>query len=275
MNQSRTLTESRSVTKLFDLSDRVALVTGGAGWLGSAISEALIEQGAQIVVASRNLDACTKFVSNMKDKHPGINKISAQQLDITDDESVQKCFSQIKENCGRLDILVNNAFSGKQSKFSDTTSEQWDELFGSTLTGYFRCTKEAVKLMEAQGSGSIINLSSMYGIVSPDPAAYDGTEFISSPAYGAAKAGVIQLTKYVACFYGKFGIRANAISPGPFPQDSVQESKAFADKLSSKTAFGRLGRPDELKGAIAFLASDASSYVTGHNLVVDGGWTAR
>ncbi len=269
------MSKSITVEKLFDLSDRVALVTGGAGWLGSALSEALIEQGAHVVVASRNLEACSKFVSTMKEKHPELKKINAHQLDITSDESVQSCFSWIKENCGRLDILVNNAFSGNQMRLEATSSEQWDALFSSTLTGYFRCTKEAINLMETQKKGSIISLSSMYGMVSPDPAAYDGTEFISSPAYGAAKAGVIQLTKYVACFYGKFGIRANTISPGPFPQDSVLDAKEFADKLSSKTAFGRLGKPDELKGAVAFLASDASSYVTGHNLVVDGGWTAR
>jgi len=267
------MTTTKSVLELFDLSGRVALVTGGAGWLGKAITESLVEQNARVIVASRNIQSCSQFVKSLNSQFPKAD-VNAISLDITCDKSVESCFDWITENFQKLDILVNNAHSGNQVRLETTSANEWNALLNASLTGYFRCSKAAIHLMQKHKSGSIINMSSMYGIVSPDPVVYEGTDFINSPAYGAAKAGIIQLTKYSACFFGKDGIRVNAISPGPFPQDSVQETKAFADKLVSKTALGRLGRPDDLKGAVVFLASDASSYVTGHNLVVDGGWTA-
>jgi gluconate 5-dehydrogenase len=128
--------------------------------------------------------------------------------------------------------------------------------------------------MKRQNAGSIINIASMYGIVSPNPALYRGTEFFNPANYGSGKAAIIQFSRYTACFFAKYGIRVNAISPGAFPNQKVQKDQIFLERLCEKVPLGRIGQPEELKGAVVFLASRAASYITGINLVVDGGWTA-
>ena len=154
------------------------------------------------------------------------------------------------------------------------TVEDWQYGIEGTINGVFRCTKAVLPIMKKNNSGSIINISSMYGIVSPDPSIYENNNFNNPPSYGAGKAAIIQFTRYSACYLSKNGIRVNAISPGPFPNQDVQKNHDFISKLEKKTPIGRIGHPNEIKGAIVFLASNASSYVTGENIHVDGGWTS-
>jgi NAD(P)-dependent dehydrogenase (short-subunit alcohol dehydrogenase family) len=255
------------------LKGKVAVVTGGAGWLGTPICETLAELGATVFIASRN----TSGHDSAKDLIARLNpeaKIESVELDISKQESVSDCFANVIKQAGRIDVLINNAYSGEAASFDDTTLEQWQEVMDIGLTGYFLCIKEAAAHMQKARSGNIINVASMYGMVSPDFRVYKDTPFSSSPAYGAAKAGVIQLTKYTACSLAAHNIRVNAVSFGPFPSEQVCDHAVFNSRLVEKTPLGRTGSPWEVKGALAFLATDASSFVTGQNIVVDGGWTA-
>ncbi len=253
-----------SVLDSFKLDGKVAIVTGGYGHLGRAFVEALHEAQAKVYVAARNKD---RFLDVFKDT----KNVEFVYLDILDTNSIKKAFSFVYNENGKIDILVNNAVSlDFGSAFMD--DETWNKGIDGVLNSVFRCIREVVPYMK-KGS-SIINISSMYGMVSPDFRIYNGFEqFMSPPHYGAAKAGVIQLTRYYAIKLANKGIRVNCISPGPFPSKFVQKFDGFVENLKSKVPLGRIGEPKELKGALVFLASDASSFITGHNLVVDGGWT--
>jgi gluconate 5-dehydrogenase len=171
---------------------------------------------------------------------------------------------------------VNNAFFGYEGKNEKNIPAMPEEMWAMGIEGtanvVFRCIRSAASLMKK--GGSIINISSIYGIVSPDPSIYGTSGFNNPPAYGAGKAAVLQFTRYAACHLASKGIRVNSISPGAFPNKEVQENKKFISNLKRKIPLGRIGEPEDLAGAVVFLASDASSYVTGSNIVVDGGWTA-
>ncbi|MEB3102225.1 SDR family NAD(P)-dependent oxidoreductase [Ferviditalea candida] len=258
--------------KLFDLTGKNAIITGGAGYLGKSISESLSEAGANVFVASRDLEKCTAWASQLSGKTR--NYAEGRRLDISDELSIQSCFEDIYARFGTIDILVNNSSFSSPGKVEELTEKAWNDGIDGTLNGVFRCTKYALSYMMAQRKGVILNVASMYGVVSPNPEIYGTTGFDNPANYGAGKAGIIQFTKYVACHYGRFGIRCNAISPGPFPQEDVQKNPWFMEQLSRKTPLGRIGRPDELKGAVVFLSSEASSYITGQNICADGGWTA-
>lgn len=259
---------SPSLASLLNLGGKVAVVTGGAGWLGSAITEVLHELGATVFVASRDGKRAEPLLERLGER------IHHVALDAADESSINAGFDQIAEAAGRLDILVNNSYAGSVSSLADTGLEQWESNLKNGATGAFLCIKRAAGLMKMGGNGgSIINIASMYGMVSPNPSIYEGTPFQSSPAYGAAKAAVLQLTRYAATELARDNIRVNAISPGPFPGEQAQENEQFMRALASKNPMGRIGAPWEIKGAVAFLATGASSYVTGQNIVVDGGWT--
>jgi NAD(P)-dependent dehydrogenase (short-subunit alcohol dehydrogenase family) len=262
-----------SLQSLFDLKGKVAVVTGGAGWLGTAISEALSELGAFVVIASRSPSKTEELVTRL---NQAADEVRARhvQLDITQENSIKRCFAEVASAQHRLDVLVNNSYSGTIASLMDTTPERWQSNMDTGLAGPFMCLREAVPLMKAGGRGSVINIASMYGMVSPDQRIYANTGFQSSPAYAAAKAGLIQLTRYAACELAPDNVRVNAISPGAFPSTETQKHLKFIKSLSAKAPMGRIGKPYELKGAVAFLASDASSFVTGQNIAVDGGWTA-
>jgi gluconate 5-dehydrogenase len=260
------------VNDLFNLNGKVAIVTGGTGYLGSSISEGLLESGATVFITSRNYDKCKNAVKILKEKNFG--NIYGVQLDITSMESTIECMEKIINEAGRIDILVNNAHLSAGNKLEDMSELQWIEGVNGTLNGVFRTTRAVIPIMKKEKQGSIINISSMYGIVSPNPSVYENTNFYNPANYGAGKAGIIQFTKYTACILAKEGIRVNSISPGPFPNEEVQKNKMFISRLSDKVPLGRIGQPKELKGSVIFLASNASSYITGTNLIVDGGWTA-
>lgn len=261
-----------NVLESFRLEGRIAVVTGGKGHLGTAISEALAEAGAVVIVASRSADAGPDLRAG-QDVQTTL-RIQGRHLDVSSRESVRSCFYGIFEQHGRLDILVNNAFYGASAPLEGMSDEQWLVGLDGILGSVFRCMSEAVPIMRKAGGGRILNIASMYGLVSPDDRVYPDQKFASPPNYGAAKAGVIQLTRHAACHLSRHNIRVNALSPGAFPSPAVQQRTDFITNLANKAPMARIGHPEELKGAVVYLCSDASSFVTGHNLVVDGGWTA-
>jgi len=251
----------------FLLNKKVSVVTGGYGHLGVKISEALMDAGSVVVVAGKDEDKFNKVFG----KTEGIYFV---KTDISSTNSIKKSFKKIKKDFNKIDILVNNAFYSKGASAEKISDNDWNYSVDGTLNSVFRCIREVMPYMKRAKTGNIINISSMYGVVSPDFGVYkNAPHFINAPQYGASKAGVIQLTRYYAVYLAKFGIRVNCVSFGPFPSDGVQKDKAFVEKLAQKTPLGRIGDAEEIKCPIIFLASPASSYVTGHNLIVDGGWT--
>jgi len=263
------------IKDLFSLEGKVAVVTGGAGHLGSAMSEGLAEAGAHVVIVSRSVDKCRKRAEKISRDNP---EAFAVQTDVTDKASVRNMVDETMKKFGRFDILVNDAGGTTSSLLEDMPLEEWNQCLSVYLTGTFLCTQAVVEVMRKGGGGSIINISSMYGMVAADSRLYEdlggGHGFLSPPHYPAAKGGVIQFTRFCASYLAKDKIRVNTISPGAFPNLDFDKHREFIDRLSRKNMLNRIGRPWELKGAVLFLSSEASSYVTGQNIVVDGGWTA-
>lgn len=258
-----------SLAELFSLEGRVALVTGGGGYLGRAMSEALAELGARVVVASRNAAHCRKVAEELGEGH------LALRLDIASADSVREVVAEVIERTGRVDVLVNNAYSGPLKRIDDTTEDDFAESLRNGVTSYFVAAQACWRFMREHGGGSIINIASMYGMVGSYPDAYEGTTGCSPPNYHATKGAVIHLTRHLAVYWAPDGVRVNCLSPGPFPHPSTEETiPEMVRRLKTKSPMGRMGRRWEVKGAVALLATDAGSYITGHNLVVDGGWTA-
>ncbi len=250
------------------LTGRVALVTGGYGHLGRAMSEALAELGATVVVGARRQE---KFAQAFPQSEPG--KIVFQKLDISSAASIRQAFQKVAHDWGHIDVLVNNAIALPYDR-QCVIGLDWHLGIDGILSSTFLCIREVIPYMKAQGQGSILNIGSMYGLLSPYFSLYEDTPGLSSPAcYGAAKAGVIQLTKYFAVSLAPYHIKVNCISPGAFPSPEIQKQENFVGKLINKIPMRRLGNPDDLKGVVGFLASDASAYLTGQNIIVDGGWT--
>lgn len=261
------------MNNLFDLTGRAAVVIGGAGYLGRSICEILAQYGASLTIASRDVERCRFLADELSEKY----KIDAagEYVDILDTDSIRYLFRTAANRLGKTDILINNAYISVSKPLERMTDELWNQGIEGTVGGVFRCVREVLPDMIERNYGKIINIASMYGVMAPNPAVYGGNSKIGSPVcYGAGKAAVIQLTKHIAAYYGKQGILANCISPGSFPHTDVQENQDFMRKLGDKTMLGRIGHPEELKGAVVFLASDASSYLTGQNLCIDGGATS-
>lgn len=256
--------------KLFDLTGRNVAITAGHSHLGKAMSQALIDFGATVFILSRDEEKFNNVFSG------NTRKLIFQECDISSSKSIQNAMQQIYRTGGSLDGLINNAnYTKTDSHPLALSDESWTVTMDGVLNSIYRCIREATPLMEKSGGGSVVNISSMYGLISPDFRIYsDNPEMINPPHYGAAKAGVIQMGRYFSELLGEKGIRVNTISPGAFPTKIIQQKKIFIQNLEKKTALGRIGSPDDIQGAAVYLISDASSYVTGHNLVVDGGWTA-
>jgi|APSaa5957512535_1039671.scaffolds.fasta_scaffold45160_2 NAD(P)-dependent dehydrogenase (short-subunit alcohol dehydrogenase family) len=258
--------------KLFNLDGKVAIVTGGTGHLGKSMAEGLAEMGAHVFITSREKSKALETKNSFSEDI--IDRIDVEELDILSLDSIKKCFNRIKNNSNKIDILVNNAGNIPSGNYENMSEKVWNDGMDGLINGVFRCTKEIIPIMEQNGESSIINIASMYGVVSPDPSIYEESGFNSLPNYGASKAAIIQYTKYLACHLGGKQIRVNSISPGPFPKEEVQKNVEFINQLKKKVPMGRIGLPEELKGVVVFLASNASSYITGENILVDGGWTS-
>jgi gluconate 5-dehydrogenase len=257
----------------FDLKDKAILITGGYGHLGKAITESLLFHGAEVYVLGRDYD---KFSGVFLENNTNNGLIHFQFCDISDPNSIAHAFKAVYEKTNKIDVLINNAYYNKGTSPETMKDEEWLAGIDGTLNSVFRCMQEVIPYFKIKNKGKIINVSSMYGVIAPDFEIYnDYPEYLNPANYGAAKAGVIQLSKYYASFFGKFGVNVNSITPGPFPSYKVQESEGFINELRKKTCLNRIGKPEDLAGAFVFLASDTSDFITGQNIIVDGGWTAR
>ena len=268
-----------SVQELFSLKDKVAIVTGALGLIGKHHCHALAEAGASVVVCDLNEVECADFASSLSVLSLGIS------ADITDKKSVVKLKGKVISNYGKIDILVNNAaindkFEDPQAALTESMFENYPvEMFKRSLdvnvTGMFLCSQVIGTEMAERGNGTIINIASTYGVVAPDQSIYKNDKgeqtFYKSAAYPVTKGAVISFTKFLAAYWGNKGVRVNTLSPG-----GVQDNQDgfFIKNYSGKTPLGRMAHPTDYKGALVFLASDASNYMTGANLIVDGGWTA-
>ena len=262
-------------TPLFDLSGRVAIITGGAGLLASEHALALSEFGATIVLADFNEEKCTTAVDELQKQDV---KAVAKFCDVTKKESWEKLLSDVLHEFGKVDILINNAGFTNQSKsanfdasFENFPIEDWNAIMNVNLTGAFLGCQVIGKQMLQQGKGSIINIASLYGVVSPNHNIYPGTGISQPVAYSVSKHGVVALTKYVATLWASKGVRVNALTPGGIFND---HKGLFLERFKQLNPIGRMSDKTELRGGIVYLASDASSHVVGHNLIIDGGWTA-
>ena len=253
----------------FALKGRIAVVTGGAGpQFGSSISEALAEAGATVVVASRDLDNNRRFVEGLNGQ--GYSAYP-EELDITDTDSIDILKQRVMDRFGRVDILVNSAVVGRGGGFDEQTPDYWAASAQGNMVGLFALCKAFVPEMADQGSGSIINISSIYGVVANDPGLYEETGMKQPPDYTFVKGGMINFTRYLATYFGKQGVRANCICPGGYFNE---QASPFLRRYEHRVPLGRMLDNEDLKGTVVFLASDASRYVTGATLMVDGGWTA-
>lgn len=263
----------------FSLNDRVAVVTGAAGLLGRKHCSALAQAGAIVYACDNQAAQVRKLTDHLGPQHAGA------YVDVTDPESIMELRDMIINEHGRIDILVNNAAmndavespisSAEQSAFEQYPVQLFRRVMEVNVTGTFLMCQIIGSIMAQQGSGSIINIGSTYGVVAPDQRLYqdsNGAQLMyKSSAYPASKGAVVMLTKYLATYWGTAGVRANVLSPGGVQNG---QSEVFQQKYSQRTPMGRMAMPGDYEGALVFLASDASAYMTGHNLIVDGGWTA-
>ncbi len=257
------------VQELFDLSGEVAIITGGAGKLGYQMATALAEAGANIVIASRDKNSCEKAAKSIAKL--GVSAM-AIPMDVTNQQQVSSGIASMVKKMGKVDILVNNAGMTRKALLDTADLMTWRKVIETNLTGVFLCSQAAAKFMMAKKKGKIINIASIYGMAGVDQRLYEASPNAvpGSVPYTASKGGVINLTRDMAVYLAPYNIYVNAISPGGFRSEQDEE---FLKRYCYRTPLGRMGEEDDLKGAIVFLASKASDYVTGHNLVVDGGWT--
>jgi NAD(P)-dependent dehydrogenase (short-subunit alcohol dehydrogenase family) len=264
---------------LFNLEGKTAIVTGALGLIGKQHCIALAEAGANVVVADIDQEKVVAFAQTLGDKHVGM------ATNVIDEVNLKAVRAVVMRKYGSIDILVNNAaindmfenpaLAAEQSKFENYPLEMWKKSLDVNVTGVFLCAQVFGTPMAEQGKGSIINVASTYGIVGPDQSIYrneNGEQaFYKSASYPTTKGAVINFTRFLAAYWGQKGVRVNTLSPGGVENN---QNDWFVENYSKKTLLGRMAAPTDYQGALVFLASDASSYMTGANLVVDGGWTA-
>lgn len=265
---------------LFDLTGKVAIVTGGAGLLGQVFCQALVTAGADVAIIDidkNKADETARKISKEQNQ-----KVLAFACDITSPDSVVTMVEDVVDRLGRIDILLNNAASKGSNldqffaEFENYSLQTWREVMAVNVDGLFLVAQSVGNQMKAQGGGSIIQISSIYGVVAPDQRIYEGSEYngraINTPAiYSVSKAAVIGLTSYLSTYWADSKIRVNTLTPGGIASGQNSE---FNKKYSNRVPLGRMGEATELVGALIYLASDASSYVTGQNIIVDGGLSA-
>lgn len=244
---------------MFSVKDKVIVITGGNGLLGKEIVRTLRENNAYAIALDINVD-----------RNDDLN----MHVDITNENSVKDVIKRIVDIHGRIDGWVNNAYPRTKdwgSRMEDVTVDSWRQNVDMHLNGYFTCCKYILEQMKIQQSGSLINMSSIYGLVGPDFTVYEGTDLTNAVAYSAIKGGLNNLTRYLAAYYGPDQVRVNTVSPGGIFDN---QPEVFVKNYCKKVPMKRMGDPKDIVAAVYYLLSDEASYITGHNLVVDGGWTA-
>ncbi len=274
-------------SNLFSVAGKVAVLTGASGFLGRTFARTLLANGARVVALGRS--ERLQREAEVWAREFGTGSISIYRVDMYDIAALSQILDRIAAEEKSIDILVNNAhelgpgtgFNIPEGSLDNATMDTWMRNLTGGVYWAALTTQRLGAQMKKQGSGSIINISTMYALVAPRPQLYAGTEFINPPGYSASKAALLSFTRYVASFWGMHGIRANAILPGPFSNtediegaNTVEPSNPFLQRLRDNTCLGRTGRPHDLAGALLFLASNASSFMTGQAITIDGGWTA-
>ena len=265
----------KSIEQLMDLSGRKALLTGGGGYIGLAAAESLIELGAKVAIVDKDVDTCERRVAELN-LYRADSALSLP-CDLLNELATRAMVQNAVKQMNGLDILIHCAayvgtteVPGWAVPFEQQTVAAWDAAMRVNLTAAFVLAQEARGLLAASKRGSIIFFSSIYGVVGPDMSLYEGTEMITPTGYGASKGALLQLTRYLASLFAP-AVRVNAISPGGVWRGQPQN---FRERYEARTPLNRMAVEEDMKGAVAYLASDLSAYVTGHNLIVDGGWTA-
>ena len=258
----------KPLERQFDLTGKVALITGASGHLGRAMATALAEAGASVVVASREQRRAEEVVDGL----PGAGVHHAVVIDYLDEASIDAGFDDAVRQAGSIDILVNNGHAALPGDWTDVSGADFNRQLANA-TGYFLLSRRLRDHVVAEEkSASIVMLGSMYGVVGSYPEVYRGITPVSPVAYHALKGGIVHMTRHLAVAWAADRIRVNCLGPGPFPGPAAPAQ--LVERLKTKSPLGRMGRPDELKGPLLLLVSDAGSYMTGHHLLVDGGWTA-
>jgi NAD(P)-dependent dehydrogenase (short-subunit alcohol dehydrogenase family) len=274
-----------SAQNLFSLEGKTVLLTGATGFLGRTMSHALLSNGATLLTLGSSARVETQ--AEALRGQWGQDRVHGYRADLYDIPAVEQVLARINREHASVDVIVNNAhelgprtgFNVPEGHLEDATFDGWMRNLTGGVYWAAVITQRIGVGMKTRQRGSIVNISTMYAAVAPSPQLYAGTNFINPPGYSASKAALLAFTRYTASFWGPYGVRANAILPGPFSNteettgNSVAEGDPFLERLKSRTALGRLGKAAELAGALLFLASDASSFVTGQALTVDGGWT--
>ena len=264
----------RTIKELMDLRGRVAVITGGAGHIGFAIGESLAELGANVVVLDLNLENCEQ-VSQQLGKQFKVETL-ALSIDLANEDELKSIPGKVLDRFGRLDVLVNcaamvgtSALTGWAVPFSQQSSESWNLALNINLTAPFILTQACSESLARSGHGTVINVGSIYGITGPNWNLYEGTSMANPAAYGASKGGLLQLTRYLATAMAP-DVRVNMLTPGGVYRN---QPEIFVERYTTGTPLRRMAVEEDFKGAAAYLASDLSAYVTGQNLIVDGGWT--
>jgi gluconate 5-dehydrogenase len=259
-----------TIPQLFDLTGRVALITGGSGFLGQSLSNALAEAGASVIVASREKSRGEKIAKSLPSPKGAMHHVVV--LDQMDEASLNSGFDAAVAAAGKVDILINNGQQGHPVDLTNITGEQFNRDL-QNATGYFLLARRLRDhVVSRSAGGSIVMIGSMYGVVGSYPDAYEGICTASPVQYHALKGGIVHMTRHLAVYWAKDHVRVNCLSPGPFPSEKAPTE--MVERLKTKSPMKRMGLPHELKGPLLLLSSDAGSYVTGQNLLVDGGWTA-
>ena len=260
------------ILERFSLKGRIALITAGAGPLfGRSLTEGLAEAGATVITASRSPERNREYAEVLRRQGYDAHGL---QFELGNPDSTRILHEEVIARFGRLDVLVNSALTRDAyggGGFDTQTFAHWQQSGTGDLAGLFQICQLFIPDMVRNGRGSIINISSIYGVVSNDPTLYEGTDMKQPANYNFVKAGMLNFTRYLACYYGKQGVRANCISPGGYFDN---QPEPFVRNYTRRCPVGRMLGNEDIKGAVVFLASDASEYITGHNLMVDGGWTA-
>lgn len=253
----------------FKLRGKIAFVTGGVGLIGTEVTRALVDVGAKVIILDIDERKAKRLIKNLKN-----SEVEFEKFDITDLNKIDQSIDNLKSKYKRIDVWINTAYprtSDWGKRVEDLSLKSWQKNVDMNLNSYSWISRKVCLIMKEQRKGSLINFGSIYGVVGSNFSIYDGTDLTSPMAYSAIKGGIVNLTRYLASYFGKFNVRVNTICPGGIFNN---QNKIFIKNYEKNTPLNRMGQPEEIASAMLFLASDASSYITGITLMVDGGWTA-